>query len=200
MKSPAKRQIRYSQGVPSAALFSDYEASPIVIDTETGHAYYLNGGNVVRALIPRLSHAAFLALANQTAASINTGNAIVFDEVALQDEIFLVSSRRLTVTWAGTYEVEYSLQLVNTNSSAHSLYVWLRKNGVDIPKTNTKFTLAGSGAALGVAASFMVEMNEEDYIEIMWAVDSLNLSLGYIASPPAGPAIPAAVVDMFQVN
>lgn len=200
MKSPLNRQIRYSQGVPGVELFRDQEASPIVIDTNTGHAYFLNGGNVVRALIPRLSHGAFVSAANQTAAAPNTGYPLTFTSAPLLDKMSLVSSSRMTVQFAGTYEVEYSLQLVNSSASAHNLYVWLRKNGVDIANSNTKFTLQGSGAALGVAASFLVELAANDYVEVAWGVDSTNLSLGYIATPPVGPAVPSAVVNMFQVK
>jgi len=49
-----KRPVRYSDGVPDSSLFADGEASPIVIDIQTGFAYYLSSTNEVTAIVSPL--------------------------------------------------------------------------------------------------------------------------------------------------
>lgn len=49
-----KRPVRYSDGIPTEGLFADAEASPIVIDIQTGFAYFLSATGEVTPIVSPL--------------------------------------------------------------------------------------------------------------------------------------------------
>ena len=120
----------------------------------------------------------------------------------------------VTADVAGLYNLQFSLQLVNTDNSAHSALVWLRKNGSDIAGTNSKFDVAARKSA-GVhsyvigACNFYVSLNAGDTVGLVWAADAVENGVttgiyleAYAAqvSPYAAPAIPSSVVTLTFVS
>jgi len=79
-----------------------------------------------------------------------------------------------------------------------------------VPMTNTRVTLAGTEAeAKSVAAwNFLVYLQSNQYVEIMWAVSDVDLIMPTITSTstPApsptlyGPSIPSLIATMTQVG
>lgn len=114
-----------------------------------------------------------------------------------------------TAQVAGVYTIRYSLQFVNTANDIHYAWVWLRKNGVDVPRSTSQFTLPARKSAgeftynLGYSeASFDVAVGDE--IELVWATDTAYNPTGpvdgiYIfyqaaqTSPFAMPSTPSAI-------
>lgn len=155
-----------------------------------------------------LPYGQFQSQSDQTAAAIDTAYAVTYDQSDFLDGVILSSGSRLTVPDAGVYTVNYSLQFKNTTNDVQDIDIWLRKNGTDIPDTNSRFSISarkstGNPSHLIVTTPIMVELAANDYIQVMWHVTSTGVSLEHfpavtysVGVTPAIPATPSAIVQV----
>lgn len=115
--------------------------------------------------------------------------------------ISVVEDTKITVSKDGTYNIQFSAQVVETNASATDVYVWFKKNGVNIPNSTTKYTLKGSGEAAVMILNLIVKLNKNDYVQIAWS-NSTTTSLLYQAasSNPDKPAIPSVILTVWEIS
>lgn len=106
---------------------------------------------------------------------------------------------KIVVQQSGLFNFQFSSQFVSTNSSAKDVYIWARKNGVDIPDSTTRVSVVGNGVYFVAAWNFVVSMNVNDYFQLMWATTDVTVS---ITAPPAtafAPATPSTLISVTQV-
>jgi hypothetical protein len=103
---------------------------------------------------------------------------------------------------AGVYNVQFSVQFVNTSGQIHETDIWLRKNGVNVADSNSQFSVPerhGSvdGHLIG-ALNLFVTLAPNDIIELMWATTDSAATIQYISaqSSPTRPATPSAIVTV----
>ena len=137
---------------------------------------------------------------SQTAPSTATANVLTMNTNDYPDGITLVSGSRITVAHAGIYEVVFSIQLQSTSTSTEQVDIWFRKNGTDIAASNSQFSLSARKTALIPSSliattPFILPLAAGDYIEIMWRVTDVAVTIQALpavtASPGVTPAIPA---------
>lgn len=137
---------------------------------------------------------------DQTAANVATAYALTLNVDDFPNGISVVSNSRITVSDEGVYLINFSIQVQNTTNDIQYFDVWFRKNGTDIPASNSQFSLparksSGTASSLIAVTPFMVDLAANDYIEIMWRVSDTGVSIQYLpavaASPGVTPAIPA---------
>ena len=137
---------------------------------------------------------------SQTAPSTATANVLTMNTNDYPDGITLVSGSRITVAHAGIYEVVFSIQLQSTSTSTEQVDIWFRKNGTDIAASNSQFSLSARKTALIPSSliattPFILPLEAGDYIEIMWRVTDVAVTIQALpavtASPGVTPAIPA---------
>ena len=151
-----------------------------------------------------------VAVGTPKAMELNTTNSDETNGISITNNI---SGRptRITVANTGTYNLQFSAQLFrNQKNGTMSTDIWLSKNGSSVPMTNTRVTLTGTEAeAKSVAAwNFLVYLQANQYVELMWAVSDVDLIMPTITSTstPApsptlyGPSIPSLIVTMTQVG
>lgn len=109
---------------------------------------------------------------------------------------------KIVVHEAGTYNVQFSIQFVNTDASIHDTDVWMRKNGTDVADSNSQFSVPNrhgsiDGHLIG-ALNLFVEMAPNDYVELMWATTDSTTTIQYIGTQtgPVRPATPSAIVTV----
>jgi hypothetical protein len=151
----------------------------------------------------------FQSQTDQTAAAIDVAYAITYDQSDFLDGVTLSSGSRLTVPTEGVYTVTFSIQFKNTTTDIQDVDIWLRKNGTDIPDTNSRFSLsprkgAGNPSHLIATTSIMVELATNDYVQVMWHVKDTGVSIEHFpavtAVPGTTPAIPATPSAIVQVE
>ena len=154
----------------------------------------------------------FTSNTDQTAAAVDTAYALTYDVSDFLDGITLSSGSRLTVPSDGIYNVAFSIQFKNDSNSIEDIDIWLRKNGADIPNTNSRFSIparkgAGNPSHLIAVTPVMVQLAAGDYIQIMWHVTNTTVSIeqypAVTAVPgvtPAHPATPSAFVQVEFVS
>lgn len=81
----------------------------------------------------------------------------------------------IRVAQSGIYNYQFSVQFANTDVQIHAAWIWLRKNGVDVAGTASRWDITakhgGSDGYVVGAANFYVELLAGDTIE-MWAAVS----------------------------
>jgi hypothetical protein len=150
---------------------------------------------------------------DQTAASVANAYAVTLNINEFPNGISIVSSSQITFAKKGIYNVSYSIQLKNTDNSAHDVDIWLRKDGTDIPDSNSRFSLTARKANndpshLIAVTPIMVDITADNqYVEIMWRVSNTAVSIEHFpavtASPgvtPAIPATPSVIVGVTHVS
>jgi hypothetical protein len=142
-------------------------------------------------------YGSFYDTTDQTAAVINTAYAMTFDTTDLSFGVTRgITTSRISVDRPNIYNIQFSAQLINTAGGAHRVWIWLRKNGTNVPDTATAVRLQGNNAETVAAWNFLLQMNAGDYFELMWEVDNLAVSL--YADPATGvhPAIPSIILTV----
>lgn len=152
-------------------------------------------------------YGAFQDGTDQTAANTTTAYAITFDTTDFNNGVTLSNSSRLNVSQAGIYNIQFSVQLVNTTNASVDIDIWFRKNGTNIDKSNSRFGLAprksvGDPFHLIGAMNFFVSLDTNDYIELMWRTSDVGAYIEHYAasSTPTRPSIPSVIATVTFVS
>ena len=148
-------------------------------------------------------YGAFTRNTSQTAPLAMTPATIQYDTTETSSGIYLSNNSRLNARNAGVYNVQFSIQLASDDNAFQYADVWFRKNGVDIPRSATRFDLpirksAGDPSHTVGTVNVFVDLADGDYVEVAGLVSATTVSLvSYAATTsPARPIIPAAIVTM----
>lgn len=115
---------------------------------------------------------------------------------------------RIVASAAGLYNFQFSAQLTSSNASAKTVWIWPRKNGVDVPDSNSEVSLSANGEDMVVAWNWVVSMNASDYFEIMYASSDTAVSISAHAATTgsdgtptfARPSVPSVILTVTQVQ
>lgn len=164
-------------------------------------AHATEGKILVRPTIfPRLFYGTFSSSVTQTAPAINTPHPVHFENTEISSGIRIINGGQISTEYAGLYAFDFRIQLTSSNSSQKNIYLWARKNGVDIPRSTSKVTLVGNGVELVPSWSFTVSMQAGDYFELMYAVDDLAIIINAPLATSFAPSTPSATMRVSQIN
>jgi hypothetical protein len=144
-----------------------------------------------------LRSGAFYDTTTQSAAAINTAYAITFDNTSLTQGVSIgTPTSRVYVNRTGSYNIQFSLQLVSTNAASKDVYIWADVNGTSVPESATKLTMSGSSNAYVAAWNFVIRMSAGDYFRLMWSTSDTNVQIARIAASAPVPAIPSVILTV----
>jgi len=141
----------------------------------------------------------FYSTTNQTAAAVDTGYPVEFENTYIGNGVSIVSDTRITVTADGIYNFQVTLQTDHTSGSDAIIYTWINKNGTDVPYGGQEQTVKGSSVH-AVFWNFSIDLTAGQYIEMYWATDDTNLSLDTQTPSSPHPGIPSAIVAVSFVS
>jgi hypothetical protein len=151
-------------------------------------------------------YGAFQDTTDQTAANTTTAYAITLNTTDYSNGIYVSNSSRINVRNYGIYNLQFSIQFKNTTNDAQDVDIWFRKNGTNIANSNSRFSLparksSGDPSHLIAALNFFLELQANDYVEIMWRVTDTGVSIEHFdtSTSPTRPAVPSAIVTMTYV-
>jgi hypothetical protein len=137
---------------------------------------------------------------DQSAVAANTAYAVTLNSADPSNNgTTVVSGSRVTFAHAGIYSLIFSIQFMNTDNQIHDANVWLKKNGTNIPDTDTKLSIQNKHGSINgyglMTVNFVLSLAAGDYIEMFWAATNTSIS---IQSEPAGttpvtPSVPGVV-------
>lgn len=151
-------------------------------------------------IFPRLFYGTFSSAVVQTPVAVNTPYAVSFETTEISSGVNLANASKVTTQYAGLYSFDFRLQLTSSNSSQKNVYIWARKNGTDVPNSNSKVTLVGNGVEVVPSWSFSVSMQAGDYFELMYATTDTTVSINAPAATSFAPATPSATMRVSQIN
>jgi hypothetical protein len=118
---------------------------------------------------------------------------------------------KITVVQPGLYNLQFSVQFVNTAVQIYDADIWIRVNGTDVANTNSEWSVPNrhggvDGHTLG-ALNLYVELQAGDYVELMWHTYNTSVTIQYLAPvaasagvTPAVPGTPSAVATLSFVS
>ena len=150
---------------------------------------------------------AFYDTTVHNAASTTQAYTITLNSTSLSNGVSLTNGSRMKVSKEGIYNLQFSVQVNNSDNAPHDMDIWVRQNGVDIPNSNSRFGLSARknpGNPFHILASLNIfaDMKQDDYLELVWSTTSTTVSLvGYVAgTSPTRPAIPSVITTLSFVS
>lgn len=156
---------------------------------------------------------------DQYAGGDNTPTMVKWDTLEGSSGFTLNLSGTATAQQGGTYKIDYSLQLANTDNVAHDVVVWLEvTNGgtTQVPNSASKFTVparksAGVPSFIVAYSSVTFEMVTNEEVALWWATNKAYNTTGPIngvymeaipvqTTPYDHPAAPSAVGSITFVS
>jgi hypothetical protein len=151
-------------------------------------------------------YGAFQDSTDQTAASTTAAYAVTLNTTDYSHGISVVSNSRITAKSYGIYNVQFSIQFANSDTQIHDIDLWFRKNGTDVANSNSQFSVpnshGGTDGHLIAALNFWIELNANDYVELMWRAANTNVKIEQIPAQtsPTRPATPSVIVTVNFVS
>jgi len=119
--------------------------------------------------------------------------------------ISIVSGSRITYSNKGVYNLQFSLQLDNSDSQDHDVQIWLKKNGVNVDFSNSIVSVPSKHGSINgrIVASwnFLVSVNQGDFLELFWQSDSIYNTIAFYSAgtTPTTPQVPSVIVTTWQI-
>jgi hypothetical protein len=147
--------------------------------------------------LPRHRYGSFSDSTTQTAAAINTAYAVTFNTSDYTAGVTLgTPTSQVYVDAFNIYNIQFSAQINTTVATDQLVWIWMRKNGTDIPNSTGQIRTKGNNYAAIVSWNFLVELNQGDYFELMWATDSTGVRLEAFSGTAVYPAVPSVALSV----
>lgn len=139
---------------------------------------------------------------SQSPAVANTAYALLFTNTEIANGVSIGgTTSQIIVAQAGLYNIAVSVQITSTNSSQKSIWVWLRLNGTtDFPNSARVASITLNNGYLVVSLNEVASLAAGDFIEVMYAADSTNVSIATVAATAFAPAAPAVILAVTQTE
>jgi hypothetical protein len=154
-----------------------------------------------------LPNGSFQDSTTQTAANTTTAYPITFDTTDYSNGVALESSSRLKVTYAGRYNVQFSIQLENTTNAPVDIDIWFRKNGTDVPASNSRYGLParknpGDPFHVIATVNLLIDLQASQYVELVWCTGDVGAKIAAYAAGtlPTRPAVPSIITTVTFVS
>tara|TARA_R110002126_G_scaffold63709_1_gene163424 strand:- start:2890 stop:4041 length:1152 start_codon:yes stop_codon:yes gene_type:complete len=148
-----------------------------------------------------LDYAKYSDSTNQPITALNTAQAVTLGTVETQHGISLgTPSSRIIFSQSGLYQVAPTLQVTSSSGALETVYLWIRKNGVDVVRSRADATIQDSTTNLIMSGTFQVSVVASDYVEIMWAASSASIRIDARAATAFAPAAPSAILEINQIQ
>jgi hypothetical protein len=205
----ADRQNRRSIGVATAPSVNNDDKSGYDVGSlvwTTGNELYIcednTTGNAVWDKIFPVTHpyALISDTTNQFVPLVTSSVVITFDTNEMLNEIsHTANTSQITLQKAGVYRIEVTAQL---NGAAADLSVWVRKNGIDLPRSNHRATLVNVLEYVTLSFSLLDAGVIGDYYEFVQASTDVSAGLVSVGSQvtPTIPVTPSIVVSINKIS
>lgn len=142
-------------------------------------------------------------------ATANTATVISIPTADYVNGTSVVSNTKMTVDYAGIYNLQWSGQFQNTDNAHHDVYVWIRKNGTDVVGSTglvsvpaRKSAVAGDEGHLISGWNYFIQLAANDYVELWWATESALVTLEFYpaGTGPTRPSTASVIATLSFVS
>ena len=165
------------------------------LTVQSGSTFFANGNK-------QFNVGAFQSGVTQSG-SANVSQSMNFETTDISQGVSIVSNSRITLANSGTYNIQFSSQFDRIAGSGNdTIYVWLKKNGVNYNSSAGVLTVSGgANQAKALAAwNYVVDTLSTDYWELCWQASDTNIQM--ITFPAGGniPSVPSVILTVTQVR
>lgn len=155
-----------------------------------------------RQIVLEGGHAKFMRTTAQTAAAADTAYSITYDAPTNKYKIDrdATNNERIVFEEAGEYLLSFTAEITTSAAADIKFYFWPAKNGTNIANMTMVKTVHNNGGVMLASRAFLLELAANDYIEMKWAVDSTNGSLGVTAATSFSPASPSSTLAITRIH
>lgn len=145
-----------------------------------------------------LPTASYYDTTTQTAASINTAYKIKFGNTINQNGIVVsgTGGTTFTVEKPGIYNISFTGQKLSSSASAQEMHVWIAKNGTNVANSAHAYSTHNNNQRNALNWNYNISLTANEYIEIMFAVDTTTLHFAAEAAATPHPAVPSAALTI----
>lgn len=153
-----------------------------------------------------LPSASYLTTTNVPLSDVTNATAITYDTAtAVNNGIGLVDGSKLYVSnsVAGHYFITFSAVVTKTDAGTDWFDIWLAQDGVAVADTRTRVNLTAANEIRVVTVTFLVDVNNEAYFQLICTTDDDDMSL--LAAPAVtayytAPAMPSMIITINKVS
>ncbi|MSZ16309.1 MAG: hypothetical protein F2618_01445 [Actinobacteria bacterium] len=124
----------------------------------------------------------------------NTAVPMYMNTTDFSNTVTVVDDYKLTVAKSGLYNLQWSGQFNNTDTSEHDGSVWLRINGVDVPGSTGFIAVVSSHGGIDghgiIGWNYYVQLTAGQNVQIWWSTTNTKLTLECYG-PSTGPTRPS---------
>jgi len=193
-------QIRYLDDVVGVATnSSNYNSKFLQWDSSSNTAEFvnINSGNIVGIVTGY--YGSFYDTTTQNAVGVNTYQPVTINTTDISNQVSIANSSHIVVANSGIYNIQFSLQIDKSQGSLAHVYIWLKKNGVDVPNSATELAVQGTNSEVVAAWNFVVSASANDYYELMWSSTDDHIQIKARTASGVVPAIPSIILTVVSV-
>lgn len=166
-------------------------------DNVNGGLLGRNGGQYIECPV-----GLFFNAADQTFAATGTAYPVVYNATYLNNAVALQtgSTSKIEVSVGGIYNFQYTGQVLSSSASAKTIYLWIKRNGVNIGYSTRAETLTINNGFRGINYSFDIDLAAGEYIELEASVTDTDLKLDAVAATSPHPGIPSSVMSVNYIG
>ena len=157
----------------------------------------INSGNIIG--ISTGYYGNFFDTTTQTIVGVNTHQPVRLNTTDLSNQVSIANSSHIVIANSGIYNIQFSLQVDKTTAAGAHIYIWLRKNGLNVPNSATELAVQGTFSEVVAAWNFVVQSEANDYYELMWSATDSHIRLKAVGASAVVPAIPSVIVSVVSV-
>jgi hypothetical protein len=151
-------------------------------------------------------YGAFSDFTDQTT-TVNTATLMTLDTTDFSNGVSVVANSKITVEYAGIYNLQFSVQLQNLDNAPQDVFIWLKQNDADITGSTGLVGLSARKSA-GVPFhdikgwNYFLNMNAGDHVQIYWSTTDADVTIQtYPASgTPTKPSTASIVATLSFVS
>jgi len=154
------------------------------------------------AATPTGYYAMYQDVLTQTVAVVNTGYPIKFRTLDFSNGVTVVSDSRITFANTGIYNLQFSVQLQNSDTQEHDVTIWLRKNGVDVVGSAGFVAVVSKHGGINghvlPSWNYLLDVVAGEYYELVWSATSTQVTMPFIAAGSPPPSTASAIFTVTQ--
>ena len=148
----------------------------------------------------QVTYGAFYSNVTQTNSNVGNAIPITYNNIDIQNGVVIVANTEITIRKTGIYNIQFSVQLEKTSSGASEIYIWLDKNGTNVPDSGGQVELVGNGAKSIATWNYVVSATANDYYRLLWLSASADVQHTAIVASGQIPAIPSVILTVIPVG
>lgn len=148
------------------------------------------------------NYGSFYDTTTQHMATTTDAQPITYNQTDFSKYVEIVDGSKIWIRKPGKYNIQFSAQLQKSTGGSHPVYIWLHKNGSDVPHSNSVIVVvdgSGIGSSIVAAWNWFVDSEAGDEFQIMWHSDTTSV---YMLAQAANtvPAIPSVILTVNQIG